>query len=62
VIDVAHRKLCEYAEQLAKDALTHGSLDMDSFVQYIHIRGQYLGLTNAIKIIEGLMGERKDHD
>jgi len=62
VIDVAHRKLCEYADQLAKDALTHGSLDMDSFVQYIHIRGQYLGVLNSIKLIERLMGERKDHE
>ena len=35
---------------------------MDSFVQYIHIRGQYLGVLNSIKLIERLMGERKDHE
>jgi hypothetical protein len=60
MLDVLHRKLVEQQDELAQGALTAGSLGMDSYVQYILVRGKYAGLQMAIDTIENIMQGKVD--
>ena len=62
MIEKIHHELFVLREQLERDSLKHGSLGMDSFVQWVHVRGQHNGITQAIEIIDRFMGERRDAD